>query len=79
MRSMSHKERVLRHLNEFGSISTWEAIREYGNTRLSATIFSLKEDGVRISKEMVADTNRFDEPIRFAKYSLVTADTEVEV
>ena len=71
---MNHKQRVLRHLKLFGSITTWEAIQEYGNTRLSATIFSLKEDGVQITKEMETGTNRFDEPIRYAKYSLVDED-----
>ena len=30
---MTQIEKVLRHMQEFGSISSWEAIMEYGITR----------------------------------------------
>ena len=75
---MTHKERVLRHLKTFGSITPWEAIQEYGNTRLSATIFTLKDDGIDINSEMVTGENRFGEPVRYAKYSLNEVNEEIE-
>lgn len=70
-KKISHKQRTLRHLKQFGYITPWGALREYGNTRLSATIYELKKDGVKIEKEMVNGINRFNEKIRYAKYNLI--------
>lgn len=43
---------VKRHLEQKGSITSWEAIMQYRATRLSAIIFNLKERGMQISSEM---------------------------
>ena len=46
---MSNKqERLMRYLQEFGSITSLEAISELGDTRLSATIFELRKKGINI-------------------------------
>jgi hypothetical protein len=45
---MSQKEIVLQHLMKHGSIDTWQAIKTYNITRLSAIIFLLKADGHKI-------------------------------
>ncbi len=47
----THKSRLLKYLQEYKSITSLEAIRDLGNTRLSASIFLLKEDGVKIKTE----------------------------
>lgn len=44
---------VLAHLQNHGSITSWEAITKYRATRLSAIIFILKERGWSITTEMV--------------------------
>ena len=36
---------VLKHLEEHGSITSWDAIQLYSATRLSGIIFTLKEQG----------------------------------
>tara|TARA_R100001594_G_scaffold32397_1_gene60143 strand:+ start:2063 stop:2407 length:345 start_codon:yes stop_codon:yes gene_type:complete len=36
---------VLRHLEEHGSITSWDAIKLYNATRLSGIIFTLKQQG----------------------------------
>tara|TARA_S200002703_G_scaffold65852_1_gene56950 strand:- start:517 stop:753 length:237 start_codon:yes stop_codon:yes gene_type:complete len=41
----THKTRLLDYLKKYGSITSLEAIRDLGNTRLSATIFVLKDEG----------------------------------
>lgn len=65
-------ERVLRHLQDFGSITSWEAIKEYGATRLSAIIFNLKHKYHYIFEdEWVEFTDRYGFPGRFKKYVLV--------
>lgn len=37
--------KVINHLREYGSITSWEAINNYKATRLSAIVFLLKERG----------------------------------
>lgn len=73
---MTKTERVLRHLQEFGSITSWEAIKEYGATRLSAIIFELKKKGFMFADEMVEFTDRYGYPGRFKKYILTGKEEE---
>jgi len=74
----THKERILNHLQTIGPITPWRALKDYGNTRLSATIFDIKKDikegklqGFNIKTEMVEGTNRFGDKIRYALYTLI--------
>lgn len=45
---MSQSKQVLAHLQEKGSITSWEAIINYGATRLSGIIYSLRKAGYPI-------------------------------
>jgi|TARA_B110000967_G_scaffold128632_1_gene131385 hypothetical protein len=47
----THKTRALYYIRTYGSITSLEAIRDLGNTRLSDTIFRLRNDGYGISTE----------------------------
>lgn len=67
---MTQDEKVLRHLQEIGSITSWEAITEYGITRLSAKIHNLRKQGYEIESERITTKNRFGENCTFAKYFL---------
>lgn len=51
----SKTKQVLNHLQQHGKITSWEAIKNYGATRLSAIIFILKGRGWSITTEMVQD------------------------
>tara|TARA_B100001059_G_scaffold63820_1_gene59757 strand:- start:23484 stop:23717 length:234 start_codon:yes stop_codon:yes gene_type:complete len=51
MARQTHKSRLLEYLKEYKSITSLEAIRDLGNTRLSASIFILKEEGHNIQTE----------------------------
>ncbi len=44
MAKQSQLEIVLNHLNEFKTITSWEAIEKYRITRLSAIIHTLRHD-----------------------------------
>tara|TARA_R100000664_G_scaffold34041_1_gene53611 strand:- start:3255 stop:3518 length:264 start_codon:yes stop_codon:yes gene_type:complete len=44
MAKQSQLEIVLNHLNEFKTITSWEAIRKYSITRLSAIIHTLRHE-----------------------------------
>lgn len=67
----SQRSAVLQHLLTYGTITSWEAIREYGATRLSAIIYDLRDMGYVIGGDMIEDTNRFGNPVRFKKYQLL--------
>lgn len=67
----THKERILMHLQYIGYITSQTAIHSYGNTRLSATIFALRDEGHNIRTEMVEVKNRYGIKTRVAKYFLI--------
>lgn len=48
------KEIILKHLQEFGSITSLEAIEKYHCTRLSHYIYMLRKDGHTILSEDVS-------------------------
>lgn len=73
---MTQKEMVFKHLQEFGSITSWEAIMEYGATRLSDIIYRLRNDGYNIKSETVSTKNRYGEHTHFAKYILKGEENE---
>ena len=69
---MTKIKAILLHLQQYGSITSWEAIKEYGATRLSAIIFNLRHKyNLNIVSEMVEFTDRYGTPTKYAKYVLV--------
>lgn len=70
MEKETHYDRVLRHLKDYGSITSWEAIEEYGCTRLSAVIYMLRQVGYIITSETISKKNRYGKTVHFAKYTL---------
>ena len=68
---MAQKQRVLKYIEEQGSISSLEAFRDLGVTRLSAVIFNLRHDGIGIESETEETINRFGEKTRFSRYRIV--------
>jgi len=67
---MTQKERILRHFNDYGSITSAEAMNEYGIYRLASRIADLKRDGYDIKRTMVKGKNRYGEATCFAEYRL---------
>ena len=67
---MTKIEQVKRHLKINGTITSWEAIEQYGATRLSAIIFVLRDRGMKIKTFNVSKTDRNGNTCVFAKYSL---------
>lgn len=68
MSKVSQRLVIFRHLQTFGSITSWEAIKEYGITRLSAVIFDLRQNGIDIPDRWIIFTNRFGEQGRYKEY-----------
>lgn len=67
---MTQCERIIRHLEDYGSITSATAMEEYGIMRLASRISDLKKQGVPIKKEAVSGKNRYGERTSYAKYSL---------
>jgi hypothetical protein len=65
---ISQRELIKKHLNKRGSITSWEAIKLYGCTRLSAKIYDLRNEGMKIRTEHVSKKNRYGYMVTFAKY-----------
>lgn len=67
---MTKTQAVLDWLQTHASISSMEAIQNFGATRLSAIIFKLRERGHDIETVMCEGRDRFGNPMRFARYYL---------
>ena len=67
---MTQNERILRHLKDYGSITTWDAYAEYGVTRLSARIKDLRDAGFDIKSTWESRVNRYGEKVSFSRYTL---------
>ena len=70
MAKMTQCERILRHLNDHGSITSLEAMSEYGIMRLASRINDLKEMGYPIISERMTGKNRYEEPTSYSVYRL---------
>lgn len=75
MEKVTQARLIVEYLEEFGSITPLEAIRDIGCYRLSARISDIKKMGIPIKTEMVNVKNRRGKYSRIARYSLaVNAD-----
>lgn len=65
---MTQSERIVRHLRDYGSITSVEAMKEYGVMRLASRVSDLKKAGFPIRSEMVKGRNRYGEATSYARY-----------
>ena len=67
---MTQQERIIKYMNDFGSITALEAVSDLGITQLSARICELQNKGYEFNKELQTGKNRYGEPTHFIRYSL---------
>lgn len=65
---MNKTQKVKEHLLEHGSITSWDAINLYGETRLSDVILKLRQKGWDIRTIMVEFTDRYGNTGKYANY-----------
>ena len=65
---MTQCERILKYMEDFGSISTMQAFSDLGITRLASRIHDLRRMGIDIDKDTVTRHNRYGEVTHFAVY-----------
>lgn len=73
---MTKTQAVLDWLKTHASISSVEAIQNFGATRLSAIIFNLRKRGHVIDTVWCEGTDRFGNHMRFARYYLRDSKSE---
>ena len=69
-------KRILDYLDEFGSITQLEAIRDLGIMRLASRISELRKQGFPIEDKMITVKNRFEEKCYVKQYSLKKAERD---
>lgn len=67
---MTQSERILRHLEDYQTITSAEAMQEYGIMRLASRVNDLRKDGHNIVTEVVTGQNRYGEKTRWARYRM---------
>lgn len=68
--------RVLEHLKRAGTITSVEAFKQYGITRLASCINRLRNMGYDIRTVMIEGETRYGEPCRYANYVYHRKDGE---
>ena len=67
---MTQCDRIIRHLQDYGSITSLEAMKEYGIMRLASRINDLKRRGYKIISITEKSKNRYGEPTKYSVYML---------
>lgn len=73
---MTQCDRIVRHMRDYGSITSLEAMREYGIMRLASRISDLRKRGYDIDVIMESSKNRYGESTSYARYSLHEEDKD---
>lgn len=68
---MTKKQMILNHLKAGNPITSLDAIRQFGVTRLSAVIFDLKKEGHLFHTQDVEVDDRFGNKCYVAQYKLI--------
>ena len=76
---LTQEDRVLEYIQEFGSITTWDAFADLGITRLSAKIFDLDKEGYKFDRTIEHAMNRYGKPVHYTRYSLRKDDGEKDL
>ena len=66
--------RILDYMEQFGSITQYQALADLGIMRLASRISEMRKQGVPIEDKMITVKNRFEEECRVKQYSLKKAE-----
>ena len=77
MAKMSQCDRILRHMEDYGSIDPMIAIKEYGCMRLASRIADLKDRGIEIISSRTKGKNRYGEDTSYCTYRLANKEVRV--
>lgn len=69
-RTMTQCDRILQYIEENGSITQLQALREFGCMRLASRMSDIKKMGYPVKMEMEKSKNRYGEPVHYARYTI---------
>ena len=67
--------KIVKYMNDFGSITPVQAMKDLGVMRLAARISDLEAEGWQIEHERETGENRYGEKTTYARYRLKQAVT----
>ena len=67
---MNQMKTVRKYLEDGNTLTSMEAFRKWGITRLSDKIFKLRQTGLQIDSIPTEGTNRFGDTVHFSTYRL---------
>lgn len=70
----TQNERILNYINDFGSITQLEALRDLGVMRLASRISDLRKNGWSIVSQREAVENRYGEKCYIKRYRLEVSE-----
>jgi hypothetical protein len=70
----TQNQRILDYIDEFGSITQLDALRDLGVMRLASRISDLKRLGYPIVSTIETVNNRYEEKCRIKRYSLAKGE-----
>lgn len=73
---MTQCEMIIKYIQDFGSITTFESFTELGVTRLPSRIHDLHKQGYEFKKEWITKKNRYGKTISFLRYTLIGGSSQ---
>ena len=67
---MTQREVILNHFKKHKTITSWEAIMEYGITKVNSVIYHLRQDGYRITSTSKTVRTRLGNTTTISVYEL---------
>lgn len=67
---MTQSDRIYKYMQDFGSITQLEAMKDLGVMRLASRISDMRNNGINIISETEKSKNRYGEVTRYARYRL---------
>lgn len=74
---MTQCEKILQYIEENGSITQLDAMREFGCMRLASRMCDIKKMGYTVAKKMETAKNRYGESVSYARYAIVNLEEGV--
>ena len=75
-KEVNQNDLVLAYIRAYGSITTLEAFRDLGISRLASRICDLKKQGYVFRRDTAKGKNRFGKRVHFTRYSLIEEQQE---
>ena len=67
---MTQTEKIIEYIQETGSITPLDALKEIGCMRLASRMCDIKKMGYAVNKKMETATNRNGERVMYARYTI---------